>query len=320
MKFRYYISIMLFAWMLLFASCGNTEEPKQPLPTLAPTNEPTATVAPMKSPTPTDIPTQSPVPIREVPERQPADRSTPMPTVTSASAPTSTCTPALTSTPIPTPIPENYGEDIFVFEREYTDEWAWIEVCFWIKDKDGNPLPGKWCELLVDQEYVMIKSPLVVDYYDIRQDAVTDEEGKVEFILLEQREDGDRELNLTVTTLDSRHTEKIYCVDPVKTVPVKPEVTVEQKKEYIKLSWERDYDARKYYVERKVNNGEYELVEKWYTAHNGDYIDYDVKSGNTYYYRVYGGNHVGAGEVCEVSVVFVRGEAEGGVRGKILLD
>ncbi|MBR6535874.1 MAG: hypothetical protein IKT67_01625 [Lachnospiraceae bacterium] len=292
-KIRYCLSSMLFAWVLLFVSCGSVEEPQHPLPTLAPTSFSAATV----------VPTHTPVPA-VTPERQPVNVGTLPPMVTPASTPIPTCTPTPTSTPIPTPVPEDYGEDVFVFDREYTEEWAWIEVCFWIKDKNGNPLSDKWCELLVDEDFVMIKSPLVVDYYDTRQEAVTDEEGKVEFILLEQREDGDRELNLTITTLNSRHTEKIYCVDPVRTVPAKPEVTVEQKKECIELRWERDYDARKYYVERKVNDGEYELVEKWYTAHNGDYIDYDVTSGNTYHYRVYGGNHVGAGEGCEVSIIF----------------
>ena len=178
-------------------------------------------------------------------EQQPADRGTPPPTVTPTSTPTPTQAPTNTPTPAPTSVPEDYGDEIFVFDREYTDEWAWIEVCFWLKDKDGNPLADEWCELLVDEDFVMIKSPLVVDYYDTRQDAVTDEEGKVEFIIMEQWGDGDRELNLTITTENSRHTEKIYCVDPVRTVPSKPEVTAQQT-EYIRISWEKYYDARWY--------------------------------------------------------------------------
>jgi len=265
-----------------------------------------ATVTPAIGATLTPEAVKTPVPTPTVPVRQLADRSTPAPTVTPTSTPTPTSsdtpTNMPTQTPTPTIVPKDYGDDIFVFDREYTDEWAWIEVCFWLKDKDGNPLVNEWCELLVDEDYVMIKSPLVVDYYDTRQDAVTDEEGKVEFIILEQWGDGDRELNLTITTLNSRHTEKIYCVDPVRTVPTKPEVIVQQT-EYIKLSWEKDYDARWYYIERKVNDGEYELIEK--TDLYDWYGDYEVEPGNTYYYRVYGGNHVGYGEACEVCVPFV---------------
>lgn len=200
-------------------------------------------------------------------------------------------------------MPEDYGDKLFVFDREYTDEWGWIEVCFWLKDKDGNPLPGEWCELVVDEDDVMIKSPMVVDYYNTVQFAVTDEEGKVEFIILEQREDGDRELNLTISTYNSRHTEKIYCVDPVRTVPAKPEVTVELK-EYIKLSWEWDFDARQYYVERRVNDGEYEPVEFHGGFYSPWYVDDDIIPGNSYHYRVYGGNHVGTGEVCEIDIPF----------------
>ncbi|MBQ9766940.1 MAG: hypothetical protein IJW37_02395 [Lachnospiraceae bacterium] len=251
--------------------------------------------------TPTVEATKAPE-ARNTPVPASADRSTPPPTVTPTSTSTPTPAPTNTPTPAPTSVPEDYGDEIFVFDREYTDEWAWIEVCFWLKDKDGNPLADEWCELLVDEDYVMIKSPLVVDYYDTRQDAVTDEEGKVEFIIMEQWGDGDRELNLTITTRNSRHTEKIYCVDPVRTVPSKPEVTVQQT-EYIRLGWEKDYDARWYYIERKVNDGEYELIKK--TDLYDWYGDYDVKSGNTYYYRVYGGNHAGYGEACEIYVPYV---------------
>ena len=224
MKMRYCIFIIMSSFLMLFAACGSREEVYIPLPTMVPENTPTATVAPKLTTIPTRYAT---------PEVTPTPTSTPVPT----STPTPTSTPAPTGTPIPTPVPEDYGDKLFVFDREYTDEWGWIEVCFWLKDKDGNPLPGEWCELVVDEDDVMIKSPMVVDYYNTVQDAVTDEEGKVEFIILEQRGDGDRELNLTISTYNSRHTEKIYCVDPVRTVPAKPEVTVELK-EYIKLSWE----------------------------------------------------------------------------------
>ena len=166
--------------LILFAACGSGEEACTPLPTMAPKNTPTATVSPM----PMTLPTRY-----AVPTVTPTPTSTPVPT----STPTPTSTPAPTGTPIPTPVPEDYGDKLFVFDREYTDEWGWIEVCFWLKDKEGNPLPGEWCELVVDEEDVMIKSPMVVDYYNTVQFAVTDEEGKVEFIILEQREDGDRD-------------------------------------------------------------------------------------------------------------------------------
>lgn len=224
-----------------------------------------------------------------------------MPVPTPTVAPTSTPMPTSTTMPTPTIVLEDYGDDIFVFDREYTNEWAWIEVCFWLKDADGNPIADELCELEVNGR-TMIKSPMVVDYYDSRLFAVTDEEGKAEFIVLEQKEDGDTVIDLVITTSDSRHTEKIYCVDPVRTVPTKPEVTVQQT-EYIKLSWEKDYDARWYYIERRVNDGEYELVEK--TDLYDWYSDSDVKSGNTYYYRVYGGNYAGYSEVCEVCVPFI---------------
>lgn len=319
MKKRDCIFIIMSVFLILFAACGSGEEASAPLPTMAPKNTPTATVAPMPMtlPTryavPTVTPTPSPVPRQERPQRQPVGAETPAPTVTPENTlpPTSTpmptctpiCTPAPTGTPIPTPVPEDYGDKLFVFDREYTDEWGWIEVCFLLKDKEGNPLPGEWCELVVDEEDVMIKSPMVVDYYNTVQFAVTDEEGKVEFIILEQREDGDRELNLTISTYNSRHTEKIYCVDPVRTVPAKPEVTVELK-EYIKLSWEWDFDARQYYVERRVNDGEYELVESRFTYSSTWYVDDDIIPRNTYHYRVYGGNHVGTGEVCEIDIPF----------------
>lgn len=279
MKIRYCLLVIM---IFLLAACGRDEEMKRPLPTMAPTKAPVPTVVPTQSPMPTSAPTCTPVP-------------------TSTPIPTSTPVPTPTNIPTPTLIPEDYGEDIFVFDREYTNEWGRIEVCFWLKDKDGNPLAGEWCELLVDEDDVMIKSPLVVDYYNTWQDAVTDEEGKVEFVILEQRGDGDRELNLTITTSNSRHTEKICCVDPVRTVSKKPEVTVEQT-EYIKLSWEWDYDARLYCVERKVNNGEYELI--WEQSYEGECRDYDVKPGNMYHYRVYGKNHAGNSEMCEVSVVY----------------
>lgn len=290
MKMRYCIFIIMSSFLMLFAACGSREEVYVPLPTMAPENTPTATVAPKLTTIPTRYAT---------PEVTPTPTSTPVPT----STPTPTSTPAPTGTPIPTPVPEDYGDKLFVFDREYTDEWGWIEVCFWLKDKDGNPLPGEWCELVVDEDDVMIKSPMVVDYYNTVQFAVTDEEGKVEFIILEQREDGDRELNLTISTYNSRHTEKIYCVDPVRTVPAKPEVTVELK-EYIKLSWEWDFDARQYYVERRVNDGEYELVESRFTYSSTWYVDDDIIPRNSYHYRVYGGNHVGTGEVCEIDIPF----------------
>lgn len=290
MKMRYCIFIIMSSLLMLFAACGSREEVYVPLPTMAPENTPTATVAPKLTTIPTRYAT---------PEVTPTPTSTPVPT----STPTPTSTPAPTGTPIPTPVPEDYGDKLFVFDREYTDEWGWIEVCFWLKDKDGNPLPGEWCELVVDEDDVMIKSPMVVDYYNTVQDAVTDEEGKVEFIILEQRGDGDRELNLTISTYNSRHTEKIYCVDPVRTVPAKPEVTVELK-EYIKLSWEWDFDARQYYVERRVNDGEYELVESRFTYSSTWYVDDDIIPRNSYHYRVYGGNHVGTGEVCEIDIPF----------------
>lgn len=290
MKKRDCIFIIMSVFLILFAACGSGEEACTPLPTMAPKNTPTATVAPKLTTIPTRYAT---------PEVTPTPTSTPVPT----STPTPTSTPAPTGTPIPTPVPEDYGDKLFVFDREYTDEWGWIEVCFWLKDKEGNPLPGEWCELVVDEEDVMIKSPMVVDYYNTVQFAVTDEEGKIEFIILEQREDGDRELNLTISTYNSRHTEKIYCVDPVRTVPAKPEVTVELK-EYIKLSWEWDFDARQYYVERRVNDGEYELVESRFTYSSTWYVDDDIIPRNSYHYRVYGGNHVGTGEVCEIDIPF----------------
>lgn len=290
MKMRDCIFIIMSVFLILFAACGSGEEVYVPLPTMAPKNTPTATVAPKLTTIPTRYAT---------PEVTPTPTSTPVPT----STPTPTSTPAPTGTPIPTPVPEDYGDKLFVFDREYTDEWGWIEVCFWLKDKEGNPLPGEWCELVVDEEDVMIKSPMVVDYYNTVQFAVTDEEGKIEFIILEQREDGDRELNLTISTYNSRHTEKIYCVDPVRTVPAKPEVTVELK-EYIKLSWEWDFDARQYYVERRVNDGEYELVENRFAYPSTWYVDDDIIPRNSYHYRVYGGNHVGTGEVCEIDIPF----------------
>lgn len=290
MKMRDCIFIIMSVFLILFAACGSGEEACTPLPTMAPENTPTATVAPKLTTIPTRYAT---------PEVTPTPTSTPVPT----STPTPTSTPAPTGTPIPTPVPEDYGDKLFVFDREYTDEWGWIEVCFWLKDKEGNPLPGEWCELVVDEEDVMIKSPMVVDYYNTVQFAVTDEEGKIEFIILEQREDGDRELNLTISTYNSRHTEKIYCVDPVRTVPAKPEVTVELK-EYIKLSWEWDFDARQYYVERRVNDGEHELVESRFTYSSTWYVDDDIIPRNSYHYRVYGGNHVGTGEVCEIDIPF----------------
>ena len=81
-----------------------------------------------------------------------------------------------------------------------------------------------------------------------------------------------------------------------------PELTVEQAESYIKLSWEWDYDAKQYCVERRVNDGEYEPVKAHVTFYSTWYVDDDVTPGNIYYYRVYGKNHVGNGKMCEVSV------------------
>lgn len=187
------------------------------------------------------------------------------------------------------------GNVIFEFDREYTDEWGYIEVCFGLKDEEGTPLTGVSCFLSVDGDAV-IKSPQVADSYGPVQEIETDEEGKAEFLILSSGH-GDSILVLKIETEDGDVIEKeIYCIDPVKDVPKTPKVSILHESDNVDLNWEYQADAEEFIIERKVDNGTY---QKYGSRVTTSFRDTEIKSGHIYFYRVYARNYLGYSEKTE---------------------
>ncbi len=193
---------------------------------------------------------------------------------------------------------EKCGNVICEFDKEYTNEWGWIDVGFVLKDEEGNPLPYESCDISVGGDE-MIKSPDVVDYYNQIHWTSTDEDGRLEFVIL-QYGHGDEVVTLRVETNGTVIEKEIYCIDPVKNVPRTPTVLFEQVwfDEYssVKMSWEFQADADLFVIERKMDDGAYEVIGDTITK---NYTDGNLRSGHTYTYRVYAQNYLGNSEMSE---------------------
>lgn len=191
--------------------------------------------------------------------------------------------------------PEYVGKAIFEFEREYTNEWGNFEVCFGLKDEEGNPLTDINCVLNVEGNAV-IKSPQIADDYGQIQEIITDEEGKAKFFIISEGH-GDSIIKLKIETENGDTIEKeIYCIDPVKEVPNTPKVSVLHESDNIDLNWTYQADAEEYFIERKVDDGAYQEYGNTVTT---SFSDTEIKSGHTYSYRVYAKNYLGYSEKTE---------------------